>query len=39
MVSEGRTPEEDQVVGEHFSYLERLTQQGVVLPGRPHADG
>ena len=31
MVSEGRTPEEDQIVGEHFSYLERLTQQGVVL--------
>ena len=31
MVSEGRTPEEDHIVGEHFSYLERLTKQGVVL--------
>jgi uncharacterized protein len=31
MVSEGRTSEEDHIVGEHFSYLERLTKQGVVL--------
>lgn len=31
MVSEGRTSEEDHIVGEHFSYLERLTRQGVVL--------
>jgi uncharacterized protein len=31
MVSEGRTPEEDRIIGEHFDYLERLTQQGVVL--------
>ncbi len=31
MVSKGRTPEEDAVVGEHFSYLERMTKQGVVL--------
>ncbi|HET6846693.1 MAG TPA: YciI family protein [Anaerolineales bacterium] len=31
MVSKGRTPEEDQIVGAHFTYLERLTKQGVVL--------
>ncbi len=31
MVSKGATPEEDEIVGEHFSYLERMTQQGVVL--------
>jgi len=31
MVSEGRTSEEDHIVGEHFSYLERLAEQGVVL--------
>jgi uncharacterized protein YciI len=31
MASQGRTPEEDQIIGEHSSYLERLTQQGVVL--------
>jgi uncharacterized protein YciI len=31
MVSEGRTSEEDQIVGEHFSYLEKLAKQGVVL--------
>ena len=31
MITEGRTPEEDHVVGEHYSYLERLTRQGVVL--------
>ena len=39
MVSEGRTSEEDHIVGEHFSYLERLTQQGVVhLAGRTLTD-
>ena len=31
MISEGRTPEEDRIIGEHFTYLERLTQKGVVL--------
>jgi len=35
MASKGPTPEEDRIVGEHFSYLERLTQQGIVhLAGR-----
>ena len=39
MVSEGRTSEEDHIVGEHFSYLERLTKQGIVfLAGRTLTD-
>jgi len=25
------TPDEDRIVGEHFRYLERLAQEGVVL--------
>ena len=31
MVSDSPTPEEETIVGEHFSYLERLTHEGVVL--------
>ena len=31
MVSEGPTSDEERIVGEHFSYLERLTTEGVVL--------
>ena len=31
MLSEGSTPEEDAVVSQHFDYLKRLTDQGVVL--------
>ena len=39
MVSKGRTPEEDQIVGAHSTYLEGLTQQGVVyLAGRTLTD-
>jgi uncharacterized protein YciI len=39
MASKERTAEEDHVVGEHFSYLERLTTQGVVhLSGRTMTD-
>jgi hypothetical protein len=35
MITEGRTPDEERIVGEHFDYLERLTKQGVVhLAGR-----
>ena len=31
MLSVGATPEEEQVVSEHFTYLKELTDQGVVL--------
>jgi uncharacterized protein len=35
MLSEGSTPEEDRIIEDHFRYLERLTQEGVVrLAGR-----
>lgn len=39
MVSQGRTAEEDRIVGEHFSYLEGLSRRGVVLlAGRTMSD-
>jgi len=31
MVSAGPTPEEEQIVAEHFGYLQELTAAGVVL--------
>ncbi len=31
MLSVGLTPEEEQIISEHFSYLEGLTEAGVVL--------
>ena len=31
MLSAGLTEDEAQVVGEHFTYLEELTEQGIVL--------
>lgn len=31
MVSAGPTPEEDRIVAQHFAYLQRLTEAGVVL--------
>ncbi len=31
MLSVGATPAEDQVISEHYAYLEGLTQAGVVL--------
>ena len=35
MLSEGSTPEEDRIVGEHFAYLKDLASQGaVILAGR-----
>ena len=35
MLTEGRTAEEAEIIGEHFTYLERLTRQGVaILVGR-----
>jgi uncharacterized protein YciI len=35
MLTEGPTPEEAATVGEHFAYLKRLTEQGVmILVGR-----
>ena len=35
MLTDGPTPEEQRIVGEHFSYLQGLTEQGiVVLAGR-----
>jgi uncharacterized protein YciI len=35
MLTEGPTPEEQRIVGEHFNYLKGLTEQGVVvLAGR-----
>lgn len=35
MLTDGPTPEEEQAVSQHFDYLQRLTQAGVVfLAGR-----
>src|SRR5690242_16187036 len=35
MLTEGPTPEEQRIVGEHFDYLKGLTEQGVlILAGR-----
>ena len=35
MLSEGPTPEEEGVVGEHFTYLQELTARGLlILAGR-----
>lgn len=35
MLTEGGTPEEDALIGQHFAYLQRLTEAGVVfLAGR-----
>lgn len=31
MVSAGATPEESEIVAQHFSYLQHLTETGVVL--------
>jgi uncharacterized protein YciI len=31
MVSIGPTPEEDAIIGKHFTYLEQLTKGGVIL--------
>ena len=31
MLVEGKTPEEEEIIGEHFTYLERLTGEGVVM--------
>jgi uncharacterized protein len=31
MLSTGETPEEEQAISEHFSYLQALTEAGVVL--------
>lgn len=31
MLSEGATPEEDAITAQHFDYLKRLTEQGVVI--------
>jgi uncharacterized protein YciI len=39
MPSQGPTPDEGRIIGEHFTYLERLTQEGVVhLAGRTLTD-
>jgi len=35
MLTEGRTPEEAEIIGEHFTYLERFTMEGIaILVGR-----
>jgi uncharacterized protein YciI len=35
MLTQGATPEEERTISEHFNYLERLTQDGIVrLAGR-----
>ena len=35
MLTDGQTPEETEVISEHFAYLQRLTEQGtVILAGR-----
>ena len=35
MLTEGSTPEEDEIVGRHFAYLKGLTEKGVmILVGR-----
>lgn len=31
MLTEGSTPQESEIVGQHFAYLQKLTQQGTVL--------
>jgi uncharacterized protein YciI len=31
MLSDGPTPEEERIVGDHYSYLKELTDQGVVI--------
>jgi uncharacterized protein YciI len=31
MLSEGPTPDEERIVGDHYSYLKSLTDQGVVI--------
>ena len=31
MLTEGPTPEEDRFIGEHFAYLQALTEKGVVM--------
>ncbi len=31
MLSDGPTPEEERIVGDHYSYLKKLTDQGVVI--------
>ena len=31
MVTEGSTPEEDEIVGQHFAYLKDLTEKGVMI--------
>lgn len=31
MLTDGATPEEDELVSQHFEYLKRLMQQGVVI--------
>jgi uncharacterized protein YciI len=31
MLSEGPTPEEERIVGDHYSYLKKLTDEGVVI--------
>lgn len=31
MLTEGPTPEEQRIVGEHFNYLKGLTERGVVI--------
>ena len=31
MLVEGKTLEEEEIIGEHFTYLERLTGEGVVM--------
>jgi uncharacterized protein YciI len=40
MLSEGLTPLEAQVVGDHFAYLQRLSSQGsVLMAGRTRTSG
>ena len=35
MVTEGATPEEEEIVGRHFAYLKDLTEKGImILMGR-----
>ena len=35
MLTHGPTAEEAEIVTQHFPYLQRLTEQGVVLAGLP----
>jgi len=32
MLTEGSTPEEDEIVSRHFAYLKDLTEKGVMIP-------